>query len=64
MITPPGRTGLVFVTDANGNVVQDITVDRVKPIIPGQGFSDKEATDARGTGSHQAALAMTLIDVQ
>lgn len=31
----PGR---VFVTDGEGRVILDITADRVKPVVPGQGF--------------------------
>jgi hypothetical protein len=31
----PGR---VFVTDGEGRVIFDITKDRVKPVVPGQGF--------------------------
>ena len=36
--TGPGR---VFVTDAQGRVIFDITADRVKPVTPGVGFGDK-----------------------
>ena len=36
-----GAPGRVYVTDADGNVVRDITVDRVKPVTPGKGFGDK-----------------------
>ncbi len=31
----PGR---VFMTDGQGRVILDITADRVKPVVPGQGF--------------------------
>jgi hypothetical protein len=31
----PGR---VFVTDEQGRVIFDVTRDRVKPVVPGQGF--------------------------
>ena len=31
----PGR---VFVTDGEGRAILDITADRVKPVVPGQGF--------------------------
>lgn len=30
--------GRVFVTDEQGRVILDITRDRVKPVVPGQGF--------------------------
>lgn len=31
-------SGRVFVTDSRGRVIFDITRDRVKPVVPGQGF--------------------------
>ena len=36
--TAPGR---VFVTDAQGRVILDITLERVKPVTPGVGFGEK-----------------------
>jgi hypothetical protein len=39
----PGR---VFVTDAKGQVVLDITMERVKPVRPQIGFGEKRAPTA------------------
>ncbi len=36
-----GSAGRVYVTDGKGNVILDITKDRVKPVIPGVGFGPK-----------------------
>lgn len=36
----------VFVTDAQGRVVSDITRSRVKSVIPGEGFGPKRAPTA------------------
>ena len=42
-----GSEGRAFVTNEKGNVVLDITKDRVKPVNPGQGFGEKRLpTDA------------------
>ncbi|HXQ73313.1 MAG TPA: hypothetical protein VN844_22625 [Pyrinomonadaceae bacterium] len=38
--TAPGR---VFVTDAQGQVILDITIERVKPVTPRVGFGDKRS---------------------
>jgi hypothetical protein len=32
---------VVFVTNDRGQVILDITGDRVKPVVPGQGFGPK-----------------------
>ncbi len=36
-----GSKGRVYVTDDKGQVILDITKDRVKPVTPGQGFGPK-----------------------
>jgi hypothetical protein len=36
-----GGPGRVFVTNDKGQVILDITKDRIKPVTPGQGFGDK-----------------------
>jgi len=41
--TGPGR---IFVTDAQGRVILDITAERVKPVTPGVRFGDKKASNA------------------
>jgi hypothetical protein len=38
-----GQGGRGFLTDSDGRVIADITVDRVKPVVPGQGFGAKRA---------------------
>jgi hypothetical protein len=40
---PGGGNDRIFITDDNGNVVVDVTRDRAKPVIPGQGFGPKRA---------------------
>jgi len=36
-----GTGGRVYVTDDKGHVILDVTAERVKPVIPGQGFGPK-----------------------
>ena len=36
-----GADGRIYVTNGNGQVIFDITRDRVKPVTPGQGFGPK-----------------------
>lgn len=36
-----GSNGRVFETNSKGEVINDITRDRVKPVIPGRGFGQK-----------------------
>ena len=38
-----GGQGRIFITDDAGKVIWDITKDRAKPVIPGQGFGQKVA---------------------
>jgi hypothetical protein len=38
---PGGGNDRIFITDDNGNVVVDVTRDRAKPVMPGQGFGPK-----------------------
>jgi RHS repeat-associated protein len=45
----PGR---VYVTDEQGRVVLDITRDRVKPVVPGQGFVSGDGRKLPPTSKH------------
>jgi predicted oxidoreductase (fatty acid repression mutant protein) len=36
-----GSQGRIFITDKTGKVIWDITKDRAKSVIPGQGFGPK-----------------------
>lgn len=38
-----GGKDRIFITDQDGNVIADVTRDRVKPVIPGKGFGPKRA---------------------
>lgn len=55
---PPARGGgeRAFVTNAEGKVILDITKDRVKTVIPGQGFGPKRAPTAEELGWLQQLL--------
>jgi RHS repeat-associated protein len=48
----PGQGGRIYITDEDGNVVVDVTPDRAKPVIPGEGFGPKRPL----TGQEQDLL--------
>jgi hypothetical protein len=45
-----GGGARVFVTNERGQVIRDITAQRVKPVIPGQGFGPKRPPTAEELG--------------
>ena len=55
LVGPPssivrGGGARAFVTDAEGRVVLDITANRVKPVVPGEGFGPKRAPTQQELG--------------